>query len=52
MTNKREWDTETIAFSVVSVNELDVDEIARIRDMIELLKPKHVKILVNELYLL
>lgn len=42
-TNKRKWDTETIAFSTVSVDGLDDEEIAQIRGMIELLKKKHGK---------
>lgn len=42
-TNKRKWDTETIAFSTVSVDGLDEDEIEHIRGMIELLKRKHGK---------
>lgn len=42
-TNKRKWDTETIAFSSVSVDGLDEEEIAQIRGMIELLKKKHGK---------
>lgn len=42
-TNKRKWDTETLAFSTVSVDGLDEEEIAQIRGMIELLKKKHGK---------
>lgn len=40
MNNIRKWDTETIAFSMVSVDGLDEDEIEHFRGMIELWKAK------------